>query len=216
VILSLAASSLATAGDLSSYRNFRFGMPLSAIAKEAAISPEGATALYTRPALIQELRWEPNKTGSGSPGTDSVGFIAFDFCDNSLYQMTITYDYTKTRGMVDQDVIKAVSGIYGTATDPGGEIEYYSNYHQRLKVIARWEDAQYSFSLVRSSFPDSFAIVGISKTLAGKAQAVIAEAQRLDEIDAPRKLQEIRDRRIADARAEDEKNRATNQPAFRP
>ena len=83
-------------------------------------------------------------------------------------------------------MIAAISSTYGIATRPKADIAYHSNYAEMAQVIARWQDSQYSFNLVRSGYGDSFALVMYSKRLDALAAAAITEAARLDATEAPR------------------------------
>ena len=58
-------------------------------------------------------------------------------------------------------------------------------YNDSEKVIARWEDSQYSFNLFRSSYQPTFGMVVFSKRLDALARLAIVEAIRLDEQEAP-------------------------------
>ena len=49
---------LMDAPDLSRYREFRFGMDLLAVAKQAGMQPSEARVIHQRPAVIQELEWQ--------------------------------------------------------------------------------------------------------------------------------------------------------------
>ncbi len=53
-------------------------------------------------------------------------------------------------------MVKSISAKYGPATIVAPEIDAVPNerYHSTQKPVASWEDAQYSFSLVRSSYND--------------------------------------------------------------
>jgi hypothetical protein len=87
--------------------------------------------------------------------------ILFSFCNGELFRMVVNYDRCKTEGLTDADMIEAISANYGTATRPAAEIIFPSVYNESVKVIARWEDPQYSFNLVRSSSQPSFGMLRI-------------------------------------------------------
>ncbi|PYU64255.1 MAG: hypothetical protein DMG49_26960, partial [Acidobacteria bacterium] len=77
----------------------------------------------------------------------------------------------------------------GTATRTAGEISFPTNelYRTTEKVIARWEDSQYSINLVRSRFLNSFALVMFSKRLDGEAEAAIAKSLKMEGQEDPQK-----------------------------
>jgi hypothetical protein len=117
-------------------------------------------------------------------------------------------------------MVQAISAIYGTATrtetksllsssqpDPDKEDE---------KVIARWQDSQYSLDLLQSSYPHTFKMVLVSKRLDALAGAAMAEAARLDEQEAPGREIERQKKQAEESRAELEKVRLVNKATFRP
>src|SRR5712692_3903559 len=175
----LSATSLG-AGDLSRYREFQFGTNVLAVVKQAGVAPSEAKVIHQRPAVIQELEWQPNRYPGSSPA-DSVKSIQFSFCNGDLFRMVVNYDRYKTEGLTAEDMIEAISSQYGTATTPDAEIIFPSLYHETVKVIARWEDSQYSLSLVRSSYQPSFGMIVLSKRLDTLAEAAITEALLLDQ-----------------------------------
>ena len=65
-------ASFTDAADLSRYREFRFGMDLFAVAKQAEMQPSQARAIHQRPAVIQELQWRPQRSLAYSPQADPV------------------------------------------------------------------------------------------------------------------------------------------------
>jgi len=94
----------------------------------------------------------------------------------------VTYDRGATRGLTADDMVQAISTNYGTPTRPAGEISFPTNelYRSTQKVIARWEDSQYSINLVRSRFLNSFVLVIFSKGLDAQADAAIAKSIKLE------------------------------------
>jgi hypothetical protein len=90
------------------------------------------------------------------------------------------------------------------------------SYGDQDEVVARWQDAQHRFELIRSSYGPTFRLVGALRTLEDPAQAAILEAMGLDDQEAPQRDAE----RIASedeaARIKLEKTRLANKPKFRP
>jgi hypothetical protein len=203
------------APDLSRYREFQFGMDLAAVAKLVDMRPSEAKVIHQRPAVIQELTWQPL---SSSPQADPVRTIFFSFYNDELFRIVVNYDRYKTEGLTTEDVVEALSAKYGTATKPAAEIIFSSSqvYNDSEVVIARWEDSQYSFNLFRSSYQPTFGMVGFSKRLDALARAAIAEAIRLDEQEAPQRKIERQKKQDAEDRAAQAKARLVNKPAFRP
>jgi hypothetical protein len=202
------------AADFSRYRGMQIGMNLSAAAKQAGTSPTEAKTLHRRPAMIQEMEYR-----SVSPSlseSDPVRDAGLWFFNGELFRIVVTYDRFKTEGMTAEDMIQGLSATYGTATRPATDIAYHSIYGEVAPVIARWEDSQYAYNLVRSSDQTSFALILYSKRLDVLAQAAITEAVRLDAQEAPQREIEQQKRRDEKQRLSLEKARSVNKANFRP
>ncbi len=221
--LSLGADPLSApliyAQDLSRYREFQLGMNLLAVAKQADMKPSEARVIHQRPAVIQELEWRPPRSLGSSPQADPVSEVLFSFYNGELFRMVVNYDQYRTEGLTDEDMVEAISTKYGTATRPAAKIILFSSfqvYNDSEKVIARWEDAQYSFNLFRSSYQPTFGMLVFSKRLDALARAAIVEAIRLDEQEAPQREIERQKKQDAEDRAGQQKARVANKPNFRP
>jgi hypothetical protein len=175
--------------------------------------------IHERPAVIQELEWRPRGSLSSSPQADAVSEVLFSFYNGKLFRMVVNYDRHKTEGLTDEDMIEAISAKYGTATRPEAKIILFSSfqvYNDGERVIARWEDSQYSFNLFRSSYQPTFGILVLSKQLDGLARTAIVEAIRLDEQEAPQREIERQKQEDEASRAEQGAARLVNKAAFRP
>jgi hypothetical protein len=91
--------------------------------------------------------------------------------------MVVNYDSYNTEEVTAEDMIEAISARYGPATRPVAEIVLPSAYGETLRVIARWEDSQYSFNLVRFSSENSFGVVGFSKQLDALARIATVDSE---------------------------------------
>ncbi len=206
----------AAAGDLSSYRAFHLGMDLQAVEKQAEMKTSEAKMIHQRPAVIQDLEWRPRRFPGPAPESDPVKDVLFSFYNGQLFRIIVNYDRYKTDGMTADDMIDAISATYGLAAKPAVEILFPSAYSQKVKVIARWEDAEYSLNLVRSPYQPSFALFAVSKQLDTLAQSAAIEAKRLDEQEAPQREADLQKKLGDDNRAQQEKARMANKPGFRP
>jgi hypothetical protein len=207
---------LFAATDLSSYRGFHFGMKLSQAAEQAEMKPTDVKLESQRPAMIQVLDFEPNLFHSVVAKGDPVAAISLNFLDGELFRIAVMYDRYKVEGMTADDMIQALSASYGTATRPKAEIAFHSYYAESSPVIARWEDTEYSYNLIRADDRSTFALVLYSKALDARAQTAILEAARLDALDAPQREAARLNKQAADTQAEQEKARLENKASFRP
>src|SRR5947208_9786156 len=205
--------------DLSRYREFQFGTNLLAVAKQADMKPSEAKVIHQRPAVIQELEWRLQRSRGSSPEADPVKEVLFSFYNGELFRMLVTYDQYRTQGLTDEDMVEAISALYGTATRPAATIILFSSFHvynDSEKVMARWEDSQYSFNLFRSSYQPSFGMLVFSKRIDTLAQAALGELIRLDEQDAPQREMERQRKQEEENSAAQEKARPVNKANFRP
>jgi hypothetical protein len=202
--------------DLSRYRTFQLGTDLPGIAKQVGADPSQAKVVHSRPALIQELKWRTQPLGRSSQ-TESVQEVVFSFYDGELFRIAVDYDRYLTEGLTADDFIEAISAVYGIAETPAAPTNAVQGaYGDQDEIIARWQDSQYCFDLIRSSYGPSFRLIGVLKRLQGPAQAATAEAKRLDDQEAPqRNAARLADEKEVE-RAKLEKSRLVNKPKFRP
>ena len=211
------ASTLLSAGDLSRYRGFQIGTDVATIAGQARMDPSQAKVIHRRPALIQQFEWRAQTLGP-STQAEAVSEVVFNFYNGELYRLVVNYDRYKTEGLTAQDLIEAISATYGTADRTAAQIILPSIYgdDESLKVLARGEDAEYSFSLVRFSHQPTFTLVAVSKPLDALARAAVIEAVRLDAEEAPQREIDLQDKQEEANRVQQEKARLANKPDFRP
>jgi hypothetical protein len=209
--------SVSNAQNLGKYRDFEFGMNIESVAKQIQMKASDARTSYTRPALIQTLQWNP--TGYSAPAiTDSIRAIRFDFYNGALFKMVVTYNSAGTQGLTSDDVIDAISAVYGPAGMPDDSVSISNSitYEDREKILARWEDEQYSFNFFRVSYGTGFGLVAFSKAVDVMANNSSREADRLDKLEAPAKELARQQKEAEDARTAQQKARSVNKPKFRP
>src|SRR5437016_2662473 len=129
--------SLSGAQDLAKYRDFQFGMSLESVAKQIHMNASAAKITHQRPAVIQTLQWD-QLSYSDLPAKDrSLRSIRFDFYNDELSKMVVTYDTARTEGLTTDDMVEAISVIYGPATKPGTTVAVstFSQYEDSQKVL---------------------------------------------------------------------------------
>jgi hypothetical protein len=213
VVLLLAAP-LLRAQDLSKYRHFTIGMSLTRVLNRTERQMTDVNVIHGRPALIQELTWWPPNLPGASFQADTVEQILFSFYNGELYKISLTYDRASTEGLTALDMMNAISANYGQATNVVPEVDSakIDSYDAKQKLVATWEDSQYSFNLVRSSFSDGFGLVIYSKRANAEAELAIAEAVKLDKQEGPQREAERQKKQTDDLEA----TRQKNQKNFRP
>src|SRR6266853_5885936 len=210
----LLSAPLIRGQDLSKYRSLSLGMSLPELSNQVDLRPLQTKLIQKRPPVIQELTCWPSGPSGYSHQADSVRQIFFSFYNGELFRILVTYDRDATHGLTAEDMVQAISTNYGTATRPAGEISFPTNelYRSTQKVIARWEDSQYSINLVRSRFLNSFALVMFSKRLDAQAEAAIAKSIKLEGQEDPQKEIDRQKKKTDDLEAARQKN----QKMFRP
>jgi hypothetical protein len=200
--------------DLSKYRTFSFGATLPDLAKQVDAKPADATVVHEHPALIEELTWRPTQPLNATLRAEPVQKVLFSFYNGTLYRMLVTYDIPATKGLTDEDMIKVVSAQYGPATRPVADVSFPTepSYRKTERVIARWEDSQYSFNLLRSYWSNAFEIVMFAKQMDAQAGISIAESVKLEQQQAPQKQAAQVAKEANDLERERQKNIETLRP----
>ena len=213
--LLVTVASLA-ADDLSKYRDFQLGADLPTVSKLIGASPSQAKVIHSRPALVQDLEWRPQSLGS-SPKAESAQEVLFSFYNGTLFRTSVKYDRYETEGLTTEDFVEAISAMYGPPTMlPAPMKPVKESYGDQEEVVARWEDPQYRFDLLRAPYGPTYTLVGILKSLELPVQAANVEAQRLDDREAPQR-EAARAAKEQDAKAATlEKARIVNRAKFRP
>ncbi len=207
------------AQDLSQYRQFQLGMDLPAAVEKADMEPSQARLVHQRPALIQELEWRPQRSKTAALETDPTYETLFSFCNGQLYRIVVSYDRDRTEGLTEKDLIDGISAQYGVPSMPATTIISSPSsqvYGDSEKVIARWEDPQYSINLFRFTYKSTFGLLIFSKRLDVLAQAAIVEAVRLNEKEKPQREIDRKNREEEEKRASGQKARPANKAGFRP
>jgi hypothetical protein len=214
LVVLLLTAPLLRAQDLSKYRHFTLGMNLTNLLERTEQKMTDVKTIHGRPALIQELTWWPPNVSGTSLRSDSVEQFFFSFYNGELFKISVTYDRTATEGLTEADMVKAIPAKYGPATIAAPEIESAINdrHDAKQKPVGSWEDAEYSSSLVRSSFNDVLGLVVFSKRANAQAELAIAEAVKLDEQEGPKRETERQKKQVDDL----EVARQKNQKSFRP
>ena len=211
---------LASAQDLSRYRDIAFGSSVATVVAATGVTAADVKVIHQRPALIREFVWRPQYAGGRSLGrSEAARDITFRFYDDQLFSIVVVYEARLVEGMTSADIIDAVSTVYGPAmvtpaSQPAAAIP--SGSINSSTPIARWQSSDHEFTLMREVYPATFRLLGVSKQLGIAARAAEMEAVRLDKQEAPKRLAE---QAAADAerkRTAADKTRATNKGEFRP
>jgi len=208
----------AQAQDLSRYRAYELAGSLDAVVSASGARSADAKTLHTRPATIQELEWRAPYVGSRTMLADPVREIVFRFYNDALYQVVVNYDRDRTDGLTNADIIDSISATYGVPTplSPAIRASAPPEAFPDSIVLARWQNAESTLTLVRGTYAAEFQLILTSRQLGTQARSAIREAMRLDAIEAPRREADQRRKDASDATAVRDQKRTANKAAFRP
>jgi len=230
IAIILLSATVTSAQDLSRYRDYELGMTLAAVAKQAGLTPSDARVLHQRPNLIEELEWRSTDAPGSSASQDSVRRILFGFHSGQLFRVAVSYAWDRTDGLTVDDMIDAISSKYGLATLP---VTDFGRAAARVginsdRVVAHWEDPQYSVDLFRPSFASTFGVILLSKRLEALARAadvkatrdvkalLDVEAVRMDQQEGPTRATERQRTQETARHARQAEARRVNKASFRP
>ena len=220
--LGLVLSTHAAQGQVrSQYRDYQLGSDLASVAALANVAATEARTIHQRPAVMQELAWRRPYFVSGTTAlqNDPVQQIVFSFYNDQLFRLVISYDRQRTDGMTEADMIAGMSEAYGPPLAPTPKKSPAVASHVETESgapVARWEDADFSVVLYRSSYASEFRAVVTSVRLDALARAADTQALQLDESEAPQREIARQKKEVEDSRASQEKARAANKAVFRP
>ena len=217
----LLCGTASSAQDLGRYREFELGSDVAVVSTVTGTAASDLKVIHHRPAVIQELTWRPRYGArrAASPDTESVEQVVFGFHDGRLFRVTVDYDREQTKGLIDADMVEAISAVYGPQVKPSvsRRRQAPSVYDDPGAPIAQWGNADNSVMLYRlSSYATSFRLVVTAEPIAALARTAAARALVLDAREAPRREAAREKKEAEDRRAAEEKARSTNKETFRP
>jgi hypothetical protein len=212
--LVLLATPVISGQDLSRYRKFVLGTSLAAISRQVGQDERQASLISQSPTLIQEITYWQVDTSDSLGRMEPISHITLDFYNGALYRIVVVYDEKAVEGLTEDDMVKAISVRYGLGVRLYPEIDFPSSdvYSSPAKVIARWDDSQYSVNFFHSTGPESFGLAVFSKRLNAQAEAAIVESANLAKEQAPQKEIDRQKKEVDDL----DIARQKNMKSFRP
>ena len=116
----LLCGTASSAQDLGRYREFELGSDVAVVSTVTGTAASDLKVIHHRPAVIQELTWRPRYGArrAASPDTESLEQVVFGFHDGRLFRVTVDYDREQTKGLIDADMVEAISAVYGPRSSP--------------------------------------------------------------------------------------------------
>ncbi len=201
------------------YRDFRLGGDIASVSALTGLKASDAKTVHARPAMLQDLEWRRPFTLDDEKLTDPVQRITFSFYNDQLFRLVIDYDRDRTEGLTDEDMIEAISTMYGApapATFTRGRAPLPVIDAASGAKVADWGNDEYTAVLYRASYGSGFRMVVTSVRLNALARTAEAQALQLDERDAPKRELARQKQEADEARALQEKARLANKPTFKP
>jgi len=168
---------------------------------------------------MQDLEYRPRYyAGGASQVADPVDTMLFKFYDDQLFMVVVDYDRRRTEGMSPADMIAAVSGTYGPVSQtPSRRMGTpTTQYGFPDTPLAVWGSEEYSVTLLRVPYPESFRLIVASTRLENLARTASATAVRLDKDEAPQREIDRQKTEASDLAAAQEKAKTENKAQFKP
>jgi hypothetical protein len=209
---------LVSAQDRSQYRDYQIGNDLRTIAEQSGVPPPVAQIIPRDPVGLQELEWRPHYSRGAARQTDAVARVTFGFYNDQLFRIVIDYDRLRTEGMTEADMVGAISETYGPPSRrvvPTGPVVQRDEPEDLL--VATWEDADNSVTLLRVLDSSAFRMIVASTRLRALAQDAGAGAVQLDSHEAPQHDVPARIHDVdEDGQSGQQRARRANKAAFKP
>jgi hypothetical protein len=208
-----------SADELAVYREFQLGNSVAVVTAVTRTDERDLKTIHTRPALLQQLEWRPRYTrGAPVAGRESIRDLTFSFVDDQLFKMTVTYERDRTNGLTNDDLIAALTTLYGAPVLPAvqGPPRPRAGALDGATVIAEWRDEATQIALQHDRYNEGFVLVITSRALDTVARKAQATAVVLDTREAPAREAALAQKRADDERQAEEQARAANKKVFRP
>ena len=207
----------ASAAELSRYREFDLGSSVAVVTTVTRTADRDLKIIHTRPALLQEVTWRPRyMTGAPIADRDSINEIVFGFVDDQLFRMTVNYDRGRTTGLTNEDMLAALTEVYGAPTRPSPPSRASADAGDGVDVLAEWQHADVHVAVRRNRYTESFSLVITSLPLEAIARKARATALTMDAREAPAREAALAKKRADEERQAEEQARTTNKKVFRP
>lgn len=206
------AASVASAGELSRYREFELGSSLAAVLAVTKTADRDLKTVHSRPALLQEVAWQPRyMTGPPVADRSAINEVVFSFLDDRLFKIAVAYDRSRTSGLTNEDMTAALTEVYGArSVTPRPAADPLEN------VLAEWREGETHVELRRNRYNNLFSLVITSMPLEASARKAQATAAALDVREAPAREAAQLKKRADDQRQAEEQARTANKKVFTP
>ncbi len=213
VVLGLAH---AAATEVAGYRGFELGSSVASVRGLTTAAERDLYTLYERPAVLQLLEWRLPRPSSDSTTADPVRQVTFNFVDDQLFRIAVSYDENRTAGLTRADMVSALETTYGERVASIRQLRSGFDHEDAAPVVAQWRTDDFVVSLQHITYLDGYRLLVTSPRLELMARNAKTAALALETREAPARAAAVLKQQADEDRAAADKARSTNKAAFRP
>jgi hypothetical protein len=199
----------------SRYRGVSMGDSVSTVIASLHMKPSDIAIVHARPAMVQQLTWQPNQFLTGTTGSrDTLAEMVLTFHLGRLARVDATYDPERTEGLTDADLHETFTTVYGRSMlvpTPSGV-----DASRDPEIIGQWGDDDTLVVLSRAAYPRRIKLTVSSVAGDRLLQDALASGVRLDAIEVPTRDMVRRASDEQTKRTRDEQSRRDNKSSFKP
>lgn len=218
MVASLVALGLSqvAAADVMGYRDFELGSSVTSVRGLTTAAERDLYTLYGRPAVLQLIEWRLPRPSAESTTADPVRQVTFNFVDDQLFRIAVSYDENRTAGLTKADMIAALETTYGDRVASIRQLRAGFDHEDSAPVVAQWRNDDAVVSLQHITYLDGYRLLVTSPRLELMARNAKTAALVLETREAPALAAAALKQQADEDRAAADKARTTNKAAFRP
>ncbi len=183
-----ASATLAAAQGPARYRSYAMGDSVLAISRQIGLPVADAHSMPAVAGAVQELRWHARHVHPGAVSSgDPVDRLVFSFYEHRLFRIVVDYAPHRTAGMTEEDMVLAVSRLYGAPLRPTllPSEDDLRRTRRAETVVARWARGDQSVALLSIEGQTAFRIIVVSPALQALARAAGERESLATRLDSP-------------------------------
>jgi len=204
------------ATDAAGYRDFQLGSSVASVRGLTTAAERDVYTLYARPAMLQILEWRLPRPSSESTSADPVRQVSFNFVDDQLFRIAVSYDESRTAGLTRADMVSALETTYGERVASIRQLRTGYDSEDSAPVVAQWRSDDTVVSLQHIGYLNGYRLLVTSPRLELMARNAKTAALVIESREAPARNAALLKQQVDEDRAAADKARSTNKAAFRP
>lgn len=206
----------AAATGVAGYRDFQLGTSVASVRVLTTAAERDLYTLYARPAMLQLLEWRLPRPSNGSTTADPVRQVTFNFVDDQLFRISVSYDESRTAGLTRADLVAALETTYGERVATIRQLRAGFDHEDAAPVVAQWRSDDAVVSLQHIPYLNGYRLLVTSPRLELMARNAKTAAVVLETREAPARAAALLKQQADEDREAVDKARTTNKAAFRP